>query len=255
MKTIDLNQRVVLVTGGTGGIGGDIVRTLLEANAKVAVTYRSEASVQAAKAAFEGLGTVEFFQLDMEDPAAMAPCVEKIVSTMGPITGLVECAGMMAGRPGLELTVEEWEKIMAVNARGNFFLMQAVVEGSMKEHGGSIAAIASMAGIRGMVAPLQSPHYCASKAAVVAIIKQAAVEWAELGIRANCIAPGGVKAGPMANLKKEDIPPFLVANTPMKDLVEPQCIADTILYLISDMSCSMTGQCLVVDGGSTACGY
>ncbi|MCD7770077.1 MAG: SDR family oxidoreductase [Oscillospiraceae bacterium] len=255
MKTIDLKQQVVLVTGGTGGIGGDIVRTRLAANAKVAATYRSEKAMEEAKAAFAGLGTVEFFPLDMEDTAAIGPCVESIVKAMGPITGLVECAGMMAGKAGLELTVEEWDKLMDVNARGNFFLMQAVVEQSMKEHGGSMVAIASMAGIRGMVPPLQTPHYCASKAAVVAITKQAAVEWAELGVRCNCIAPGGVKAGRMAGMKKEDIPPFLVANVPMRDLVEPQCIADTVLYLLSDMSCSMTGQCLVIDGGSTACGY
>lgn len=255
MKTIDLRGQTVIVTGGTGGIGRDIARTLLDANARVAIPYRSQKAMEEASAALDRLGEVRFFPLDMEDVDAIGPCVDAIVAQMGPVTGLVQCAGMMGGKPGLEITVQEWDKLMNVNARGTFFLMQAVVARSMKEHGGSIVNIASMAGIRGMCPPIQGAHYGASKAAVVAVTMQAAVEWAELGIRCNCIAPGGVKAGPMAGMKKEDIPPFLVANVPMRDLVSPQCIADTVLYLLSDMACSMTGQCLVVDGGSTACGY
>jgi NAD(P)-dependent dehydrogenase (short-subunit alcohol dehydrogenase family) len=255
MKTIDFNQRVVVVTGGTGGIGKTVVKELLAANAQVAVIYRSTPAMEKAKAELEGLGTVKFFQLDTETVAAMAGCVDEIVTQMGDISGLVQAAGKMGGKPGLEITPQEWDELMAVNARGTFFLMQAVVSRSMQKIGGSIVNIASMAGIRGMCPPIQGAHYGASKAAVVAVTMQAAVEWAELGIRCNSIAPGGVKSGPMAGLKKEELPPFMVANVPMRDLVDPQCIADTILYLLSDMSCSMTGQCLIVDGGSTVCGY
>ena len=255
MKTIDFGQRVVVVTGGTGGIGKTVVKELLEANARVAVIYRAEAAMEAAKAELSPLGTVRFYRLDTADVAAMPAVVEAIVSDLGEISGLCQCAGTMGGKPGLEITPEEWDKLMTVNARGTFFFMQAVVGGSMQKVGGSIVNIASMAGIRGMCPPIQGAHYGASKAAVVAVTMQAAVEWAELGIRCNAIAPGGVKSGPMAGMKKEDLPPFMVANTPMRDLVDPQCIADTILYLLSDMSNSMTGQCLVIDGGSTACGY
>ena len=255
MKTIDFNQKVVVVTGGTGGIGTTVVKELLAANAAVAVVYRSEAKLAAAQAAFEGLGTVKYYQLDTADVAAMKPCVAKIVAEMGEIAGLVQLAGAMGGKPGLEITTEDWDSLMNTNARGTFFFMQAVVDGSMKKNGGSIVNIASMAGIRGMCPPIQGAHYGASKAAVVAVGMQAAVEWAELGIRCNTIVPGGVKSGPFAGKSKEELPPFMVANTPSRDLVEPECIADTILYLLSDMSSAMTGQCVILDGGATACGY
>ena len=255
MKTIDFQQKTVVVTGGTGGIGHAVVKALLQANAKVAAIYRSEKAKAETAQAMEGLGTIEFFQLDTGDVDAIGPCVDQIVAKMGPIAGLVQCAGLRAMSAGLELEPGEWDRLMDVNARGTFFLMQAVVDKSMKDHGGSVVNIASMAGIRGMAPPLQSPHYSASKAAVVAITMQAAVEWAPMGVRVNAIAPGGVKVGHMAFPTKEDIPPHIVANVPSKDLVEPECIANTILYLLSDMSCSMTGQCLVIDGGASVCGY
>ena len=255
MKTIDFNQRVIVVTGGTGGFGITVVKALLAANARVAATYRNEAKMQQARAALEGLGAVEFFPMDANDIPGMARCVDSILAKMGPIAGLVQLAGSMAGKPGLEITPEEWDTLMDTNAKGTFFFMQAVVGRAMKNTGGAIVNIASMAGIRGMVPPLVGAHYGASKAAVVAITKQAAVEWAELGVRANVIAPGGVKSGPMAGLKKEELPPFMVANVPSRDLVEPECLADTVLYLLSDMSAAMTGQVVILDGGATACGY
>lgn len=255
MKTIDFEQKVVVVTGGTGGMGRIVAKELLEANARVAIIYRSEKAMEEAKAALSPLGTAAFFKLDTSDVEAMPAVVDAISEKLGDISGLCQCAGAMDGCPGLELTTEAWDRLMNTNARGTFFFMQAVVDRSMKKVGGSIVNISSMAGIRGMCPPLQAPHYCASKAAVNAVTLQAAVEWAELGIRCNAIAPGGVKTGRMAGWKKEDIPPFLVANVPSKDLVEPECIADTVLYLLSDMSSAMTGQILVLDGGATACGY
>ena len=237
----------------TVGDGFDVV---LGGEAKVAVIYRSEKAMEETKAELSGLGTLEFFRLDTADVEAMPAVVDEIVAKLGDISGLCQCAGAMDGCPGLDLTTEAWDRLMNINARGTFFFMQTVVARSMRKIGGSIVNISSMAGIRGMVPPLQAPHYCASKAAVNAVTLQAAVEWAELGVRCNAIAPGGVKVGHLASWeKKEDIPPFLVANVPSKDLVEPKCIAETVLYLLSDMSCSMTGQIIVLDGGSTACGY
>lgn len=252
---MNLKDKVIVVTGGTGGIGITVVKELLAAGAKVAATYRNEKKMEEARAQLEGLGTIKFFPMDTNDIPGMAPCVDAIVAEMGPIDGLVQLAGYMTGKPGLEITPDEWDYLMNTNAKGTFFFMQTVVARSMKDTGGSIVNIASMAGIRGMVPPLMGAHYGASKAAVVSVTKQAAVEWAELGIRANVIAPGGVKAGPMAGLKKEDLPPFMVANVPSRDLVEPECLAGTILYLLSDASSAMTGQVVILDGGATACGY
>lgn len=107
---------------------------------------------------------------------------------MGEVDVLVQCAGLMGGKPGLEIQQSDWDKVQNVNARGLFFMMQQVVGQSMKDRGGSIVNFASMAGIRGMHPPMCSAFYAASKGAVVAVTMQAAVEWAGLGVRVNCVA-------------------------------------------------------------------
>jgi len=106
----------------------------------------------------------------------------------------------MGGKPGLDVTVEDWDKALNVNSRGLFFMMQQVVAQSMAERGGSIINFASMAGIRGMHPPMCSAFYSASKGAVVAVTMQAAVEWAGLGVRVNCVAPGGVETPAMREM-------------------------------------------------------
>ena len=252
---LDFGQKLAVVTGGTGGIGLYVVKELLACNARVAVIYRSEGSAAKAREELAASDKVGFFRLDMAEVSAMAPCVDSIVAQMGEISYLVQAAGVLAGKPGLDITPEDWDSCMAVNARGAFFLMQQVVGRSMRKAGGSIVNITSMAAIRGMVPPIQGAHYGASKAALNAVTMQAAVEWAEWNIRCNCVAPGGVKVGPMAGLPKEQLPPPMVANIPQRDLVDPACLAQTVLYLLSDMSSNVTGQCLVIDGGATACGY
>lgn len=252
---IDFEKKVAVVTGGAGGIGTNVVRELLDCNARVAIVSSTMPAMEKVRDELSPYGEVGCYQLDLTDVGAMGACVDKIVAEMGEISYLVQIAGVLAGKPGLEISLEDWEKCMSVNARGVFFFMQQVVGRSMQKCGGSIVNLASMAAIRGMVPPLQGAHYGASKAAVYAVTMQAAVEWAGLNIRCNCIAPGGVKVGPMTGLKKEDLPAEMVANVPMRDLVEPACLAQSVVYLLSDASCSVTGQCLILDGGATACGY
>ena len=253
--TIDFNKRLAVVTGGAGGIGKNVVRALLDANARVAIVDMSEEAMAKAKEELSAYGEVGCFKFNLLDVDGMGACVDQIVAEMGPISHLVQIAGILAGKPGLDITLEDWDKCMNINARGVFFFMQQVVARSMKETGGTIVNLASMAAIRGMVPPIEGAHYGASKAAVYAVTLQAAVEWAQFGIRCNCIAPGGVKVGRMAGIPKEQIPPEMVANVPMRDLVDPNCIAQTMVYLLSDMSSAVTGQCVIADGGATACGY
>ena len=251
VMTIDFNGKVAVVTGGAGEIGRQIVRTLLESNARVAIVGRGS-SVNTAASALSELGDVRGYRLDLSRTEEIAPAVEKIRAEMGEIELLVQAAGLLRGKPGLEITVEEWDEVMNVNARGMFFMMQAVVRQSMQRTGGSIVNISSMAGIRGMHPPACSAHYSASKGAVVALSMQAAVEWAGLGIRCNCVAPGGVKTGPMATM---DPPEDAIAPVPMHKLSEPSDIADGICFLLSDRAAMITGQTLVIDGGSSAVGY
>lgn len=249
---IDFKQQTAVVTGGAGGIGAACVKNLLESNAKVAVLDISEEAVRRTKEELADMGVVEGYVADITKIENIVAVTEQIRKEMGEIKILVQTAGLLRGQSGLSLTEQEWDLMMNINARGMFFMMQQVVGQSMKNGGGSIINFASMAGIRGMNAKMASAHYSASKGAVVAMTMQAATEWAEYGIRVNAVAPGGVKTKAMAAMK---FPDSMLDPIPLRRLSEPEDIANSVVFLASDKASMITGQTLVIDGGSSIVGY
>lgn len=249
---IDFTGKVAVVTGGAGGIGYTCVKTLLESGATVAILDLNQDMLDATVSELSSLGKVIGFPIDLADVDSIAPTVGKIRQELGEIDVLVQCAGLMGGMPGLEITQEVWDRSQNVNARGLFFMMQQVVSQSMKGRGGAIVNFASMAGIRGMHPPMCSAYYSASKGAVVAVTMQAAVEWAELGVRVNCVAPGGVETPAMREM---GFPPEVVDPIPMKKLNQPQDVANAVAFLASDKAATITGQTIVIDGGVSVVGY
>lgn len=249
---IDFNGKTALVTGGAGGIGIACVKNLLESNAKVAVVDVSDAALAAAEEELSGLGTFKCYKLDITKVEEIAPAIEKIRAELGEISVLIQTAGLLKGQTGLEMTTGEWDLMMNINTRGMFFVMQQVVEQSMKEHGGSIVNFSSMAGIRGMRAAMASAHYSASKGAVVAMTMQAATEWAQYGVRCNAVAPGGVLTKAMAAMEFSE---GSMDPIPLRKLSKPEDIANGVVFLASDKASMITGQILVIDGGSSIVGY
>lgn len=249
---IDFNGKTALVTGGAGGIGMACVKNLLESNAKAAIVDVSEKALAAAEEALKEYDNFKCYQLDITKVETIAPTVRKIREELGEIEVLVQTAGLLKGQSGLDMTVEEWDTMFHINTRGMFFVMQQVVEQSMKHNGGSIVNFASMAGIRGMRAAMASPHYSASKGAVVAMTMQAATEWAQYGVRCNAVAPGGVLTKAMADM---NFPEETMDPIPLKKLSRPENIADGVVFLASEKASMITGQTLVIDGGSSIVGY
>ena len=249
---IDFNGKVALVTGGAGGIGIACVKNLLTSNAKVAIVDVSAQGLDAVKAELAGLGTFACYKLDISKVDTIGPVIKKIRKELGEIEMLVQTAGLLKGQDGLAIKEDEWDLMMNINARGMFFVMQEVVSQSMKHTGGSIVNFSSMAGIRGMCQGMASAHYSASKGAVVAITMQAATEWAEYGVRCNAVAPGGVLTKAMAAM---EFPEEALDPIPLKTLSKPEDIANSVVFLASDKSAMITGQTLVIDGGSSIVGY
>lgn len=250
---IDFNGQVAIVTGGAGGIGYTVVKTLLESNAKVAVLDINQEALDKVTGALSAFGTVRGYAMNLAEIESIKSTVARVREEMGEVTLLANVAGMMGGGPGLEVTVEQWDRAMNINARGLFFMMQQVVDQSMRRTGGgSIVNFSSMAGIRGMHPPMCSAWYSASKGAVVASTMQAAVEWASLGVRVNAIAPGGVETPAMREM---GFPPEVVEPIPMKKLNQPDDIANCVAFLLSDKAATITGQTIVVDGGVSVVGY
>ena len=249
---IDFKGRTALVTGGAGGIGMACVKNLLESGAKVAVVDVSEKALDAAREELEAYQDVKCYRLDITDVKEIAPVVGTIRKELGEIEILIQTAGLLRGQSGLAMTVEEWDTMFQINARGMFFTMQQVVEQSMKQTGGAIVNFSSMAGIRGMRAAMASPHYSASKGAVVAMTMQAATEWASYGVRCNAVAPGGVLTKAMADMH---FPEETMDPIPLRRLSKPEDIANAVVFLASEKAAMITGQTLVIDGGSSIVGY
>lgn len=246
---IDFTGKTAIITGAAGGIGYACAKALLESGAKAAVV---DIAPEKAAAELSKLGAAKGYALDLSDVDAVGPTVERIRRELGEVDVLIQCAGLMGGKPGLEVTQSDWDRTQNVNARGLFFMMQQVVGQSMKDRGGSIVNFASMAGIRGMHPPMCSAFYSASKGAVVAVTMQAAVEWAGLGVRVNCVAPGGVETPAMQEM---GFPPEAVEPIPMKRLNRPEDVANCVVFLASDKAATITGQTVVIDGGASVVGY
>lgn len=249
---ISLKNKNVIVTGGAGGIGSACVKTFLESGANVAIVDVNCELIEKVVGEFQNLGTVKGYPLNLTDTEQIEKVVQTIRSEMGEIDVLVQTAGLLKNKVGLEIQPEEWDLMMSINSRGLFFMMQQVVKQSMKTRGGAIVNISSMAGIRGMTQAMASAHYSASKGAVVSSSMQAAVEWAQYGIRVNAIAPGGVKTPAMENVKFDT---DVLKPVPLGKLSLPQDIANAVVFLSSPQAAMITGQTLVIDGGSSVVGY
>ena len=247
-----IKGKTIVVTGGSGGIGRSIVKALLEQGGRVAIIGASRSALDVVFEQLSYLGILKCYQADLCQVEKMGLLVQRIRKDFGEIDILIQSAGIMQGKPAIELTPKEWDDMMAVNARGMFFFMREVVAQSMQNHGGAIVNIASMAGIRGMHPPMCGAHYAASKGAVIAMTMQAAVEWANLGIRCNAVVPGGVLTGPIVD---RGVTAEMVKNVPLEKLSRPEDIANGVGFLCSEAAAMITGQSLVIDGGSSVVGY
>jgi len=243
MKTIDLAGKVAFVTGSTRGIGLAIARALHAAGAKVALTGRDAARAQEAAASL-GVGTVGI-ALEISDAAQVTEAIAAAEQALGPIDILVNNAGLTRDNILLRLSEADWDAVLDANLKGAFLTMRAVTKGMMKRRSGRIINITSIVGIIGNKG---QANYAASKAGLIGLTKSAAKEYASRGILINCIAPGFIDTD-MTSALPEDARKVLLEQIALGRLGSPDDIANTVLYLASDLAGYVTGQVLVVDGG------
>ncbi|MFZ4517283.1 MAG: SDR family NAD(P)-dependent oxidoreductase [Microthrixaceae bacterium] len=253
----DLSDRVVVVTGGNGGIGLGMARGLVDAGASVAVWGRDEeknaASVDelTARAAAVGRGaTAVAFRVDVAEEEQVERAMADTVAALGKVDSLVANAGMGGGAPFHEQTLDAWRRVMAVNLDGAFLCFRAAVRHLLERgEGGALVGVSSTSAIHG--APANQAYSC-SKTAMLALVRGLAVELARHGIRANAVMPGWTETDMTAPLFGwEKFMAATTARTPARRWGTPDDFAAAAVFLCDPTPTFHTGDCLVVDGGYT----
>jgi len=250
MKT--LQDKVALITGGTTGIGRATAIAFARQGAKVVVSgRRPKEGEETVKLIKEAGGTGVFLAADVSKATDVKNLVERTVATYGRLDIAFNNAGVESSvmAPTADQDDDDFDKVFAINVKGVYLSMKYQIPAMLKTGGGSIINTSSVAGVIGM--PGAGP-YVASKHAVIGLTKNAALEYAKLGIRVNAVAPAAIET-PMLDRFTESVPRDLLTSLhPIGRLGKPEEIADAAVWLASPQSSFVTGQTIAVDGGFTA---
>ncbi len=241
---MEFSDQVVLVTGASRGIGAAIAKTLAERGARVVGTATSEtgaSGITAALAAWGGLGRV----LDVRDAAASDALIEAVSKELGPISVLVNNAGVTRDTLLLRMKDADWDEVIATDLTSVFRLSRAVLRGMMKARYGRIVSVGSVVGSMGN--PGQA-NYCAAKAGLIGFSKSLAREIGSRGITVNVVAPGFIDTD-MTKALPEEAQKALLAQVPAARLGATEDIANAVAFLASRSAGYITGETLHVNGG------
>lgn len=251
-----LDGKAALVTGGGSGIGRATAIAMAREGARVAVSDLSKDGIDETVALINAAGGQSIaIQGDVTDEADVANMVARTVSAFGRIDCAFNNAGVAGrsvGPPGQrihELTQASVAKMFSVNLMGVFLCLKYEIAQMLKQGGGG--AIVNTASIAGLVGLATSGHYVATKHGVVGLTKSAAIEYAQDGIRVNCVNPGYIKT-PMTKETMDERYDEIIAKVPVRRLGVPEEIAEAVVWMCSDKASFMTGASHVVDGGYSA---
>ncbi|GEC56629.1 NAD(P)-dependent dehydrogenase (short-subunit alcohol dehydrogenase family) [Bradyrhizobium japonicum] len=251
-----LDGKAALVTGGGSGIGRATAIAMAREGARVAVSDLSMDGIEETVALINAAGGQSIaIQGDVTDEADVANMVARTVSAFGRIDCAFNNAGVAGrsvGPPGQrihELTQASVAKMFSVNLMGVFLCLKYEIAQMLKQGGGG--AIVNTASIAGLVGLATSGHYVATKHGVVGLTKSAAIEYAQDGIRVNCVNPGYIKT-PMTRETMDERYDEIIAKVPVRRLGVPEEIAEAVVWMCSDKASFMTGASHVVDGGYSA---
>jgi meso-butanediol dehydrogenase/(S,S)-butanediol dehydrogenase/diacetyl reductase len=246
-----LSGKVALVTGGASGIGTGIARILAARGARVAI---GDLDARAAAGVAAGLPGALGLRLDVTDRASTSAAVDQVEERLGAVEVLVNNAGVSSVAPFLDITDQDWDRLMNVNLRGVLIVTQRVLAAMRERRSGRVINISSMAGKEGLP---NLAHYCATKFGVIGLTQALAKEVASYNVTVNAVCPGVVRtplwddpaAGILRDLDGEKGWQAFVDGIPLGRPQTTEDIGNACAYLASDLAANITGEALNVSGG------
>jgi meso-butanediol dehydrogenase / (S,S)-butanediol dehydrogenase / diacetyl reductase len=253
---MQIKGKVALITGGGTGIGTAIAERFVAEGAKVCISGRRKELLEKVAQSLPS-GTVQICQGDVSKEEDVDRMIETTIKFGGKLDVLVNNAAINSPAPVGDLESAVWRDIIEVNLTGPFLLIKASIPHMLKANGGSIINIASLGGMRCLPG---FPAYCTSKAGLIMLTKQVALDYGSQKIRCNVICPGGVitdmtakdfgQFGKMLNMDNDTFFPLISSETPLRRFAKASEIAGLCTYLASDDASFMTGASIPIDGGA-----
>ena len=240
-------RKVVLVTGGSRGIGREVAEVYAENGYDVVINYVSDKTdVEGIKKEFEEKGVkCLLVKADVSKAADVDNMVEEAIKQFGKIDVLVNNAGITRDTLLMRMSEEDFDKVIEINLKGTYLVTKAVTKYMMKKRRGSIINLASVVGVVGNAG---QTNYAASKAGIIGFTKSVAKELASRNIRANAVAPGFI-ATDMTSVLSDSVKENISTQIPLKRMGTAREVAEVIYFLGSDKSSYITGQVINIDGG------
>ncbi len=240
---MNLENKKIIITGATGGIGNSIVKRLSDAGAKILATGTRLEKLEELKSKFKNTNILKF---DISKSDEIEEFIENAIKQLGGgLDCLINNAGITQDNLAIRMNIDEWKKVIDINLTSTFLLSKFAVKKMLKNKYGKIINITSVVGHTGN---LGQANYTASKAGIVAMSKSLAIEYAKKNININCISPGFIKTE-MTDKIEEKFKEAIISKIPSSRLGEPEDVANAVLFLASDQSNYINGETIHVNGG------
>lgn len=239
----NLENKNIIVTGASGGIGNSIIKKLNESGANILASGTRIEKLEELKKNFKNIKILKF---DISQSDKIEEFIENATNELGgSLDGIVNNAGITQDNLAIRMSLDEWQKVININLTSTFLMSKFAIKKMLKNKSGKIVNITSVVGHTGN---LGQANYTASKAGIVAMSKSLAIEYAKKHINVNCISPGFIKTA-MTDKIDDKFKEIIVSKIPSARLGEPDDIANAVLFLCSDQSDYINGETIHVNGG------